>query len=251
MSQPLRSIPTPAGRDFTATTGWSAGGCRIGTQCLRLLPRHAPSLRPGGCTSPRERPDVSTPAFSRSVREPQTRLTPPSTPGTTWPVIGSSARLVLRTVSGSSVSMPPCSLTTLQQRLPAGSPPPSIFWYVFLVPTWHISCAFSLSLTTTVFSQRSTGWFDARPRRPTPEGHTSISRTAPSPKGSYMSPSFNVRDTQSPRNQSLLPLAGDPRSWSCRDAVAARAVPGWLRPPPEPVRLGPWWGTRRRNRPRT
>src|SRR3954470_1193983 len=27
-----------------------------------------------------------------------------------------------------------------------------------------------LSFTTTVFSQRSTGWFDARPRRPTPEG---------------------------------------------------------------------------------
>ena len=35
--------PTPASRDFTATTGWSAGGRRIGTQCLRLLPRHAPS----------------------------------------------------------------------------------------------------------------------------------------------------------------------------------------------------------------
>ena len=30
--------------------------------------------------------------------------------------------------------------------------------------------AFSLSLTTTVFSQRSTGWFSARPRRPALEG---------------------------------------------------------------------------------
>ena len=52
------------------------------------------------------------------------------------------------------------------------------------------SRAFSLSLTTTVFSQRSTGWFDACPRRPTPEGQqSSISRTAPLPKGvSYMTP---------------------------------------------------------------
>ena len=42
------------------------------------------------------------------------------------------------------------------------------------------SRAFSLSLTTTVFSQRSTGWFSACPRRPTLEGQqSSISRTAP------------------------------------------------------------------------
>jgi hypothetical protein len=40
--------------------------------------------------------------------------------------------------------------------------------------------AFSLSLTTTVFSQRSTGWFGALPRRTTPEGQqASISSTAP------------------------------------------------------------------------
>ncbi len=50
------------------------------------------------------------------------------------------------------------------------------------------SRTFSLSLTTTVFSQRSTGWFDACPRRPTSEGHTSISCTASHPKGSYMAP---------------------------------------------------------------
>ena len=48
------------------------------------------------------------------------------------------------------------------------------------VDTRRIECAFSLSLTTTVFSQRSIGRFDACPRRPAPEGHlSSISHTAP------------------------------------------------------------------------
>src|SRR5664279_2508275 len=35
-------------------------------------------------------------------------------------------------------------------------------------------CAFSSSLTTTVFSQRSMRWFDATPRRATPKGHQSF-----------------------------------------------------------------------------
>ena len=48
--------------------------------------------------------------------------------------------------------------------------PDERFWNAFLVPIRHVERAFSLSLTTTVFSQRSTGWFGACPRRPTPEG---------------------------------------------------------------------------------
>ncbi len=40
--------PHPSEQSFPATTGRSAGKRRIGTQCLRLLPRHAPSRRPGG-----------------------------------------------------------------------------------------------------------------------------------------------------------------------------------------------------------
>ena len=76
MSQPLRSTPTPVSRGFTATTSRSAGGCRLGTQCLRLLPRHAPFLRPAGWNQSTAR-TLSTLAFSRSVREPQTGLTPP------------------------------------------------------------------------------------------------------------------------------------------------------------------------------
>ena len=45
--------------------------------------------------------------------------------------------------------------------------------------------AFSSTLTTTVFSQRSSRWFDASPHRATPEGHnSSIFYAAPHHKGS-------------------------------------------------------------------
>ncbi len=51
------------------------------------------------------------------------------------------------------------------------------------LPDPHLtrSCrAFSLTLTTTVFSQRSSGWFNAYPRGSTLEGQqSSIFRTAP------------------------------------------------------------------------
>src|SRR6266511_3261863 len=53
----------------------SARERRVGTQCLRFPPRHAPSRgHPGHAAT---RAAVSTLAFSRSVQEPQTRLTPP------------------------------------------------------------------------------------------------------------------------------------------------------------------------------
>jgi hypothetical protein len=103
-----------------------------------------------------------------------------SAPDTTWPVHRVTARLIPGAGQGPPVSMP-LDLTALQRRRSARllarpgasgasswSPPDAIFR------------AFPLSLTTTVFSQRSTGWFDACPRRPTPEGQpSSISRTAP------------------------------------------------------------------------
>jgi hypothetical protein len=43
VSRPLRFTPTPASRSFTATTSRPAGERRGGNQCLRFLPRHAPS----------------------------------------------------------------------------------------------------------------------------------------------------------------------------------------------------------------
>jgi hypothetical protein len=48
VSRPLRSVATPASSGFPATTGRSAGERRAGTQCLRFLPRHAPSRDLGG-----------------------------------------------------------------------------------------------------------------------------------------------------------------------------------------------------------
>jgi hypothetical protein len=71
-----------------------------------------------------------------------------------------------------------------------------MLWHVFLIPTWRSRCrAFSLTLTTTVFSQRSSGWFSACPRGPALEGQqSSISHTAPHLKGLLHDSSFCVRD---------------------------------------------------------
>src|SRR5450755_123937 len=64
-------------------------------------------------------------------------------------------------------------VSTPQQRTPDQVSQAERFWNVFLVPTWRDHRrAFSLSLTTTVFSQRSTGWFDAHPRRADAGGPT-------------------------------------------------------------------------------
>jgi hypothetical protein len=40
---------------------------------------------------------------------------------------------------------------------------------VSLIPTWRLKDAFSTSLTTTVFSQRSTWWFETIPHRTIPK----------------------------------------------------------------------------------
>ena len=204
MSQPLRSAPTPASRDFTATTGWSAGERRIGTQCLRLLPRHPPSLRPGGCTSPRERQEASTPAFSRSVREPQTRLTPPPRRAPPGQYSGScQAR------PGDGFRIPSFDATSFlndaSTATPVRSPVRALLGRLPGPHLTHLMRRF-LSLTTTVFSQHSTGWFDA-----CPEGRRR--RAAPPSlaqhrlqRVSYMSPSFSVRDTRTPGGLLPLPL---------------------------------------------
>jgi len=56
--------------------------------------------------------------------------------------------------------------------------------------------AFSLSLTMTVLSQRSTGWFDARPREADAGGPTSLHLShSTALKGFYINSSSNVRDT--------------------------------------------------------
>jgi hypothetical protein len=114
------------------------------------------------------------------------------TPGTAWPVTGTPARLVTREQPDPSLSMPPrFVLTTPQQHTPAPrAPGPGASGTSSRSPPDAIMRAFSPSLTTTVFSQRSTGWFDALPRRTTPESQqASISSTAPPIKDvSYTTP---------------------------------------------------------------
>jgi hypothetical protein len=107
------------------------------------------------------------------------------------------ARLIPGKGQESPVSMSPFKVTTPQQRRPPGFPRSGASGTSSWSPPDAIKRTFSLSLTTTVFSQRSTGWFDACPRRPTSEGHTSISCTASLPKDLLHSSSFCVRDALS------------------------------------------------------
>ena len=74
ISRPLGSTATPPSSDLTATTGRSASARRIGTQCLRRSASARSLSRSPGHAA---RTAVSTLAFSRSVQEPQTGLTPP------------------------------------------------------------------------------------------------------------------------------------------------------------------------------
>jgi hypothetical protein len=70
------------------------------------------------------------------------------------------------------VLMPSVFVTTRQQRFARAR-----------LPDLHLTpqpAPFPRSLTTTVFSQRSTRRFGALPRRTTPKGHAFISRTASS-----------------------------------------------------------------------
>ena len=160
MTRPLRSPPTAPSRRLPATTGRSASAPRISTQPLAGSARLGRSLAPPTAV-------VSGCAFPRSVQEQQTRLTSPScrTPS------GQSAG-TRQTPPGPlesvPVLMPPIYVTTRHQRSPRRG-----LHTVFLVPTWRISCAFSTSLTTTVFSQRSRWWFEASPRRAAPKGQPS------------------------------------------------------------------------------
>jgi hypothetical protein len=89
-------------------------------------------------------------------------------PDTIWPVSGhppdSSRAAGVR--PGFDVTC--LYVTTRHQRSPRRG-----LRTVFPVPTWRILCAFSTSLTTTVFSQRSMWWFGASPRRAAPKGQPS------------------------------------------------------------------------------
>src|SRR6266511_353855 len=77
-----------------------------------------------------------------------------------------------------------------------------------------ISCAFSASLTTTVFSQRSTRWFGASPRRATPKGLPSSLAQHRIKESRLHQPPLCVRDTRGCRKLSSLPeRSGRGREW--------------------------------------
>ena len=178
MSRPLRSTPTPASRSFTATTGRSASERRIGTQCLRLLPRHAPS-RDLGAYDPGRRIDARLLTFRARAAD-QARAA--STPGTTWPRTRAPARLISKEKQGPSISMPSQPNSTPQRRHP--TEPPRIERFLERLPGPHLT-----RIKSRLFPDRSprrssanaaSGWFSACPRGPTLEGQqASISRTAP------------------------------------------------------------------------
>ena len=113
-------------------------------------------------------------------------------PDTTWPVSGhppGSSRSSEDSPGFDVVS----TFSTPQQRSPSWSPPDTS------------TGAFSTSLTTTVFSQRSMWWFEASPRRAAPKGQTFISHAAP--------------------HQEALPTSSSPpRSWHTSSRTCSRVA---------------------------
>ena len=157
---------------------------------------HAPSRDLGGL---RPRTTLSTLAFSRSVPEPQTRLTPPSRRAPPGQSSGTRQAHHGRTARPPAFDATSIVLTTPQQRTPTPrTPGPDASGTSSWSPPDASSAPSPRSLTTTVFSQRSTGRFSALPRRTTLEGQqASISGTAPPMNDvSYMTSSFSVRDTR-------------------------------------------------------
>jgi hypothetical protein len=85
------------------------------------------------------------------------------------------------------------------------------------------------SLTTTVFSQRSTGWFSALPRRTTPEGQqASISSTAPPLKITYIDPPSAFVTHGCRTNRSANRCVGGRWVPFMGEAIAQGPIPGCL-----------------------
>jgi len=177
VSRPLGSTATPASSGFSATTGRSAGERRVGTQCLRFLPRHAPfaTLR---AYDPGRSIDARLLTFRARAAD---QAHAASTPGTAWPATRVSARLIPEGKSGPPVLMPSESLSTPQQRTPhresgrtlsgtsSWSPPDAVKPRLFPGRSPRQSSA-----------NAARGGLTPAPAGPTPEGHkASISRTAP------------------------------------------------------------------------
>jgi hypothetical protein len=150
----------PHYRGFGATTSRSASRRRDGTQRLRLPPSTRSLSPPADALANQRAGSIGTglPTFRAGAAD---RAHATYTPDTTWPILGhppgSSRELLAFPVSMSSTCFDASS--AVRSRSPSRSPPDTS------------PGAFSASLTTTVFSQRSMRRFDASPRRATPKGH--------------------------------------------------------------------------------
>src|SRR5580693_3436591 len=166
ISRPLRSTPDYQG--FTATTSRSASRCRDGTQRLRFPPYGALPLAPGAFRRQGGSVGIRLPTFHAEAAD---RTRAASMPDTAWPVNGLPPGSSRTHLTDPVLMSAACFDTSsaVRSRSPSRSPPDAF------------SCAFSPTLTTTVFSQRSLRRFDITPRRATPKGQTFISCTAPHP----------------------------------------------------------------------
>ena len=161
MTRPLRS--SPHYRTFIATTRRSVPVPRIGTLPLAVPAAWgSPSRRPGGCTSPSERPDrYRGDRFTRSAPEPE----PSSRRLYAGHRLGSrqvAPRLVPRATTRPLGFDVVDTLSTRHQR----------FAFVRLLGSHltHSRCAFSATLTTPALDRRSLRWFETSPCRAIPEG---------------------------------------------------------------------------------
>jgi len=176
-----------------ATTSRSASERRIGTQCLRFPPLARSLTRPWGLRprTPYRRSPSHVPCKSR--RPDSRRLYAghhlARNTGTRQAHLGGRKR-----TPGFDAIFP--GFRRVNSDAPPGHPSRAL---LERLPSPHLtqsSHAFSLSLSTTVFSQRTTGWFSARPRRADAGGPTSLhlSHSTTYEKDSYISSSFGVHD---------------------------------------------------------
>ena len=211
MSRPLRSTTTPASSGFTATTSRSASE--------RLNRYSMPPVAAVGTlplAARRTDPQARTAALERSLSHVPCKSRRPG-----------SRRLNAGHHLANNRGQPPgssrerrCSPVSMPSDLkfrrlnndpqpgrPKRDPGPGA---LERLPGPHLTRsrrAFSLSLTTTVFSQRSTGWFDAYPRRADAGGPTSLHLSHSTTYEELPTPSasFDVRDTHP------LPKFAEPR----------------------------------------
>jgi hypothetical protein len=157
VSRPHRSTTTPESSGFPATTGRSASERRNRYSMPTVFYLGTLPLATLGACDPGRRIDARLLTFrARAADQDHAAYTP----GTAWPTIGSPPSSSRRACNDPRFR---CRLRNLR-RFTSAHPTPRAL--MERLPDPHLtgsSPAFSPSLTTTVFSQRSTGWFGAAP----------------------------------------------------------------------------------------